>query len=109
MNKQFSFDTMPQMLAEIYDEVMKLRSILEKQKQTKEIPKHMCLEDAIQFLFEQGYQISKSRIYKKCASRIIPHLKFQGKLIFESKELMVWVENQLKNKTHNSYGRNQKN
>lgn len=109
MNKQFSFDTMPQMLAEIYDEVMKLRSILEKQKQTKENPKHMCLKDAIQFLFEQGYKISKSSIYKKCSSRTIPHLKFQGKLIFESKELMVWVENQLKNKAHNSYGRNQKN
>lgn len=109
MNKQFSFDTMPQMLSEIYDEVMKLRMILEKQKQTQEIPKHMGLDDTIQFLFEQGYKISKSSIYKKCASRTIPHLKFEGKLIFDRKELIIWVQHQLTNKTYNSYGRNQKN
>lgn len=109
MDKQFSFDAMPQMLAEIYDEIMKMKVILDKQKRSRDMPKHMSLEDAILFLSEHGYQISKSSIYKKCASKTIPHLKFEGKLIFESKELITWVENKLIDNTfYNNYGRSQK-
>lgn len=92
-----SFDNLPFAVDQIYKELMELKSILlNKEKHPKEYPKHMDINDAVAFLNEQGYKITRSTLYKLTSTRKIPHSKFLGKLVFETKELLTWCEHQLK-------------
>lgn len=61
-------------------------------KLPKEVPKNMSLEQALEFLNEEGYPISKSRLYKLTADRKIPHRKFANRLVFTSRELLLWCD-----------------
>ena len=92
-----TFDNMPFQVDQIYKELMELKSILlNKEKHPKEYPKHMDINDAVAFLNEQGYKMTRSTLYKLTSTRKIPHSKFLGKLVFETKELLTWCEHQLK-------------
>lgn len=70
-------------------------------KLPKEVPKNMSLEQALKFLNEQGYPISKSRLYKLTADRKIPHRKFANRLVFSSRELLLWCDQNVKGITIN--------
>lgn len=92
-----SFDNMPFQVDQIYKELIELKTILlNKEKHPKEYPKHMDINNAVAFLNEQGYKITRSTLYKLTSTRKIPHSKFLGKLVFETKELLTWCEHQLK-------------
>lgn len=98
MNKP-SFENLPFIAEQIYKEIMDLKlSLLTKEKMPKQYPKHLDINEAVTFLNEQGYKITKSSLYKMTSTRKIPFSKFLGKLVFETKELITWCEHQLKTK-----------
>jgi len=59
-----------------------------------EAPKHdiMGINDALIFLSENGYFISKNAIYNLTGTGRIPCRKFGKRLNFSRKELAAWVE-----------------
>lgn len=56
------------------------------------------LTSAIAFLAENGYDISKSKLYKLSSERKIPCKKFGNKLIFSRKELLDWMQSNTRSK-----------
>lgn len=88
-----TFNELPERMDILLREVQELKEILLKRmKQPKEVPKHLSLDDAIIFLATQGYKISKSAIYKKTSNRTIPFTRFQGKLLFNTQDLLTWCQ-----------------
>jgi hypothetical protein len=91
------FNNLPQQIDKILNEVSAIKVILERIKKPEEIPKkNLNLDDALDFLKNQGFPMSKSKIYKLCASKKIPHSHFGNRLVFNTKELIGWAENKLK-------------
>ena len=94
-----TFDELPERMDVLLREVQELKEILLKRmKQPKEVPRHLSLDDAIIFLATQGYKISKSAIYKKTSNRTIQCTRFNGKLLFNTQDLLTWCEHQLTKK-----------
>lgn len=62
---------------------------------TSELSDTCSLIQALEFLNERGYTISKSKIYKLTATNSIPHRRFGNRLVFSRKELLAWVEAQI--------------
>lgn len=66
-----------------------------KEKENSGIPPDTCsLIQAIAFLKENGYELSKSKLYKLTSSGQVPFRNFGRRLIFSRKELLEWVEKQ---------------
>lgn len=88
----------------IITEEDKLRSIVQEEvskllptnQPTKPEIDTMTLESALTFLAEQGFPVSKAKLYKLTASNKIPCRKFGQKLVFSRKDLLNWAESQTK-------------
>lgn len=81
----------------VQEEVSKLFSV--KQEVKAEIDS-ITLTNALIFLSEQGYPMSKAKLYKLTASGNIPCRKFGQKLVFSRKDLLLWAEKQTKPKSN---------
>lgn len=57
--------------------------------------KKLNLRNAIEFLNSNGFNISKSTIYKLTSKNEIPHSKFCSKLVFDQVELETWILSKL--------------
>jgi excisionase family DNA binding protein len=54
----------------------------------------MNIDDAVKYLNENGFSISKSSIYKHTMNGTIPFRRFgKRKLVFSANELDKWVKN----------------
>lgn len=89
------------MTAIVITEEAKLRKIIQEEV-AKIIPETtspqeeidtITLENAIRFLEEQGYPVSKAKMYKLTSTNEIPYKKFGQKLVFSRKDLLRWAEN----------------
>jgi len=87
-----------QQIDRLIEEVEALKRLVFKRiEKPEEIPKkHLNLSDALKFLKNQGFVMSDSKMYKLCAKKQIPHNHFGNKLVFNTKELIGWAENQIK-------------
>lgn len=94
------------MTAIIITEEAKLRALIQEEL-SKAIPTHITqkeeidsitLDSAIIYLEEQGYPVSKAKMYKLTSSEEIPCRKFGQKLVFSRKDLLFWAEAQSKPK-----------
>lgn len=65
-------------------------------------PSTLSLEQALIYLYEHGIQVSKSKIYKLTSRKSIPYKKFGNKLVFDTKELDVWINLGLKENSSHS-------
>lgn len=52
------------------------------------------MEQALSFLSEHGYKLSKSKLYKMTANKLLPFRYFGRRIIFSRNELLKWVEQQ---------------
>lgn len=68
------------------------RAIPEKASPQNEVDT-LTLEKALLFLREQGYPVSKAKVYKLTSTNEIPYKKFGQKLVFSKKDLLQWAEN----------------
>ena len=88
--------TTPERLGEIVREAVK-KSLPESPVTTPQKSADTCsLEQALAFLSENGYRMSKSRLYKMTADKKVPFRYFGRKIVFSKSELLHWVEQQTK-------------
>ena len=88
--------TTPERLGEIVREAVK-KSLPESPVTTPQKSADTCsLEQALAFLSENGYRMSKSRLYKMTADKKVPFRYFGRKLVFSKEELLGWVHSHTK-------------
>ena len=63
----------------------------------KELPENINIDQAVEFLSENGYPTAKSQIYKFTSAGEIPHRKYGSVLVFNRTELLRWAESRTKN------------
>ena len=98
-------------LEEIIENIMtKLLSQQNYFKETNEIkvdnfpiPYDQCsIDQAIQYLSECGFIISKSKLYKLTSKKELDFTYFGKRLMFSRKALLVWANSQIINKINSS-------
>lgn len=88
------------MTAIIITEEARLRTIIQEEVSkvipetvnTKDEIDTLTLENALIFLEEHGYLVSKAKMYKLTSANEIPYKKFGQKLVFSKKDLLQWAE-----------------
>jgi len=58
-----------------------------------EVPEKLSINEAVEFLCDNGFKTSKSFVQKLCSQSKIPFYKICGKCIFERRELLAFIEN----------------
>lgn len=85
-----SFENLPELVAQLIEQVDLLRTSVEALNTTKPAEhEYMNVEQALEFL-----QIAKSTLYNKVHKKEIPHVKFKGSLRFKKAKLRQYMEGQ---------------
>lgn len=96
MNEKISFDTLPAAVMELVEKVDYIINLLgTKIEKREEIPKYLNTENALTYLKNIGFSMSKSKLYKLTALKSIPVHKNGNNLLFLQKELEQWFESQI--------------
>ena len=96
MNEKISFDTLPAAVVELVEKVDYIINLLgAKIEKREEIPKYLNTENALAYLKNIGFSMSKSKLYKLTALKSIPVHKNGNNLLFLQKELEQWFESQI--------------
>lgn len=89
--------TTPEALAEIVEQAV--QKCQRKQNLLAEtISARLNLQTAVDFLNQEGFPISASKLYKLTAEGKIPHQKFGHRLVFDRGALAAWAEAQLRSR-----------
>ena len=95
-NQKLSFDTLPAAVMELVEKVDYIINLLgAKIEKREEIPKYLNTENALAYLKNIGFSMSKSKLYKLTALKSIPVHKNGNNLLFLQKELEQWFESQI--------------
>jgi len=89
-------ENFPAQIDRILTELKVIKKIIENLEKPEEIPKRLTFEKGLQLLNEQSFELSKSLLYKKVAAKQVPHYHFGNRIVFDTKELIDWAEQQLK-------------
>lgn len=65
-----------------------------REDKPQKIPDTCSIEQALSFLLENGYKLSKSKLYKMTANKLLPFRYFGRRIIFSRNELLRWVDQQ---------------
>ena len=96
MNEKISFDTLPAAVMELVEKVDYIINLLgAKIEKREEIPIYLNTENALAYLKNIGFSMSKSKLYKLTALKSIPVHKNGNNLLFLQKELEQWFESQI--------------
>ena len=96
MNEKISFDTLPAAVMELVEKVDYIINLLgAKIEKREEIPRYLNTENALAYLKNIGFSMSKSKLYKLTALKSIPVHKNGNNLLFLQKELEQWFESQI--------------
>ena len=96
MNEKISFDTLPAAVMELVEKVDYIINLLgAKIEKREEIPKYLNTENALAYLKNIGFSMSKSKLYKLTALKSIAVHKNGNNLLFLQKELEQWFESQI--------------
>lgn len=96
MNEKISFDTLPAAVMELVEKVDYIINLLgAKIEKREEIPKYLNTENALAYLKNIVFSMSKSKLYKLTALKSIPVHKNGNNLLFLQKELEQWFESQI--------------
>lgn len=84
-----TYNNLPQRIDEILSELSVIRSLVTNQiEKPDNIPKYLNIDAAIRYLNKQGISISKSTLYKRSASGMIPTHKIENRLYFNPVEIL---------------------
>lgn len=86
--------TTPEQLDEIVQQAIKKALPENREEKPPKIPDTCSVEQALSFLLENGYKLSKSKLYKLTAKKILPFRYFGRRIIFSRDELLKWIEKQ---------------
>ncbi len=96
MNGNVTFDSLPSAIEELAGKVDYIINLLgAKIEKREEIPKYLNTENALAYLKNIGFSMSKSKLYKLTALKSIPVHKNGNNLLFLQKELEQWFESQI--------------
>jgi hypothetical protein len=83
--------------------VQALKKVLPmKEEEPNSPPDTGSLAQAIAFLQENGYLMSKSKLYKLTSAEQIPFRHFERRLVFSRKELLEWIKSQTVSRSNSS-------
>lgn len=89
MNKiTTTYNNLPERIDEILSELMEVKKLLGYPQQSKAESRFLDIDNAIVYLKDNGIQISKSTLYKKCTSGLIISHKIENRLYFKPVELL---------------------
>lgn len=81
-----------------------LKQVTAKPEPEAKEPEHklvMNMDEAVRFLNESGYPISKSTVYKHTMTGTIPFRRFGGrKIVFHVDDLNTWINERLSGKSN---------
>lgn len=88
------FEHLPGAVEKLLNEVSEIKKVLKTENRNKEPSSevNVTLKNALIILKKNGYEISKSKMYKLTSANEIPHYKFGNRLVFNEKELINWVK-----------------
>ncbi len=86
--------TTPEQLDEIVQQAVKKVLPIVTEDKPQKIPDTCSVEQALSFLLENGYQLSKSKLYKMTAEKLLPFRYFGRRIIFSRDELLKWMQQQ---------------
>jgi len=86
--------TTPEQLDEIVQKAIKKILPDDREEKPQKVPDTCSVEQALSFLSENGYTLSKSKLYKMTANKIVPFRYFGRRIIFSRNELLKWIEKQ---------------
>ncbi|UUF15200.1 MULTISPECIES: helix-turn-helix domain-containing protein [Flavobacterium] len=96
-NQELSFETLPSAVGLILKEMEEIKKILINDSSTNDPEiKRLSTNEAIKFIREQGFPISKSKLYKLTSEGKIPHEKFGMRVLFKKDNLVSWFANEIK-------------
>jgi excisionase family DNA binding protein len=95
-SQELNFDKLPSAVSAILREVEEIKKMLINNKPRSETNiKRLSIDEAQAFFIEQGFQISKSKLYKLTSEGKIPYDKFGVRVLFRQEKLMNWIENEM--------------
>lgn len=95
-NNQISFENLPSVVSKIFNDVSEIKKLLtENRPREPNDNGTLSLKNALIFLSTNGYEISKSKLYKLTSTGKIPYSKLNNKLIFYKNELSQWLNSQI--------------
>ncbi|KAA5548379.1 hypothetical protein [Adhaeribacter rhizoryzae] len=65
-------------------------------------PDHLDFKEALKFVNEQGFPLSRSQFYKSTSLKQVPFKTFGRKLIFSRLQLLDWIESKTIDKNETS-------
>jgi len=95
------FEVIDARLSNIEDLLLDLKHNPKVRGEQPEQRKNLSLDEGCAFLKENGYNVSKSYLYKKTMNNSIPVRRFGHRIIFDRNELLLWAEGRLKGKGDN--------
>ncbi|WP_025068549.1 helix-turn-helix domain-containing protein [Bacteroides gallinarum] len=95
------YNTLPEQIDYLIQEIEEIKSMLSsKMDKPENIPKYLDIDQALAYMRNLGFPISKSKLYKLTSGCHIPHSKSNSRVYFQPQELENWVSSQI-NKLHN--------
>jgi excisionase family DNA binding protein len=79
----------------IVNSIEKIESKLKVKEIIKPPPKKLSINEAVKFFLEQGFPVSKSKLYKLTSEGKIPYDKFGIRVLFRQDKLIDWIENEM--------------
>lgn len=95
-SQELNFERLPSAVSAILREVEEIKRMLINHKPRSEPDtKRLSINEAQKFFQEQGFPISKSKLYKLTSEGKIPHEKFGIRVLFRQDKLIDWIKNEM--------------
>ena len=94
--QELNLEKLPNAVSAILREVEEIKRMLISNKPRKEPDtKRLSINEAENFFVEQGFPVSKSKLYKLTSEGKIPHEKFGIRVLFRQDKLIDWIESEM--------------
>ena len=95
--EDLSFDKLPKAVSKLLRDVEVIKKLLINKKPREETKfKKLSTDKAINFFNNNGFTMSKSKLYKLTSQKKLPFETFGKRLVFDEKDLGIWLQDQTK-------------
>nr|WP_315198259.1 helix-turn-helix domain-containing protein [uncultured Flavobacterium sp.] len=94
--KELNFENLPFAVGVLLREVEEIKRMLTSNMPRSEPNiKRLSINEAVKFMLEKGFPVSKSKLYKLTSEGKIPFEKFGMRVLFKQDKLIDWIENEM--------------
>lgn len=87
-NNRTTYNDMPEKIDVILSELAEIKEALVTIQKPEEVPKLLSIDSAVAYLKRYGITISKSTLYKRSSSGLLPSLKIENKIYFSPQTII---------------------